>query len=330
MRAHQGEARNAVVKRRGIPTLGGMAIRTVPRGKAGARRRMHGSIGLLPGGEMAARCAASRGRNLQVVVIVDMAGSAGHVGVAIGQEETGGAMVKDSVVPTCGVVALRAVCGGKGGAGLRMHWIVGLLPGGEMALRVAAIGGGNLQVVVIVDVARGAGYVGVAVGQQKPGGAVIKRGAQPTVKFMATLAIAGGKGRAGAGVNRICSVLPIFQVAGITGGAQPEKHPRRGLLVALIALHGGVSAQQWKPVLMIADLLHRDIPALHGVALRTVRAHLTSVNVCVAIGAVLANVGEYGFYVALRTVHFFVHSAQRIFCLVVIEFGDRADRAPAG
>jgi hypothetical protein len=164
VRTHQGETRDAVVKRRGIPPLGGMAIRTVPHHKCGARSRVDGIIGLLPGGEMAARCAASRGRNLQVVVVVDMAGSAGHVGVAVGQKEPGGAVVKDRVVPTGGVVALRAVCGGKGGAGLRMHWIVGALPGAQVAAGVAAIGGSNLQVVVIVDVARGAGYVSVAVG----------------------------------------------------------------------------------------------------------------------------------------------------------------------
>jgi len=64
VRAHQGETRNTVVKRCGIPTLGGMAIRTVPRGKARARGRVHWIISLLPGGEMAARCAASRGRDL--------------------------------------------------------------------------------------------------------------------------------------------------------------------------------------------------------------------------------------------------------------------------
>ena len=81
---------------------------------------------------------------------------------------------------------------------------------------------------------------------------------------------------------------------------------------------------------MIAHLPHRNIPALHGVALRAVRAHLAAMDVCVAISAVLAYVCEYRFHVALGALHFFVHAAQRIVRLVVIEFGHRADRAPAG
>jgi hypothetical protein len=38
----------------------------------------------LPGRQMATRVAAVRRRDRQVVIIVDVAGSAGHVGVAIG------------------------------------------------------------------------------------------------------------------------------------------------------------------------------------------------------------------------------------------------------
>lgn len=41
-------------------------------------------VGLLPGGEMAAGVAAIRGSNFQIVVVVDVASDASHVGVAIG------------------------------------------------------------------------------------------------------------------------------------------------------------------------------------------------------------------------------------------------------
>ena len=98
--------------------------------------------------------------------------------------------------------------------------------------------------------------------------------------------------------------------------------------MAFIALHRGVSPEKRKPVLVIAHLLDRDIPALHGVASRAVRTHLAAMDVRVAIGAVLANVCEYWLNVALRALHFFVHAAERVFRLVVIEFGDRADRTP--
>jgi hypothetical protein len=58
--------------------------------------------------------------------------------------------------------------------------IVGLSPGGEVATGISAIGGRNLEIVVVVDVAGGAGDVSVAVGEWKAGGAVIEDGAGPT------------------------------------------------------------------------------------------------------------------------------------------------------
>ena len=59
---------------------------------------------------------------------------------------------------------------------------------------------------------------------------------------MAALAISGCERGPGAGMHRIGGVLPVFQVTGIAGSAQTQEHPRCGLLVALIALHSGVSA----------------------------------------------------------------------------------------
>jgi hypothetical protein len=99
--------------------------------------------------------------------------------------------------------------------------------------------------------------------------------------------------------------------------------------VAIFALHGRVSAQQRKAILVIFYLLDGDIPALNGVALRAVRAHFSLVNVCVAILAILADVGKDWLAVALHALHLFVHPAKRIFGLVVIEFRHGADRAPA-
>lgn len=55
-----------------------------------------------------------------------------------------------------------------------MRWIIGLLPGGKVATGITAIGGSGLQVVISVEVARGASDVGVAVGKQESRGAVIE------------------------------------------------------------------------------------------------------------------------------------------------------------
>ena len=211
-----------------------------------------------------------------------------------------------------------------------MHGIIGLLPRRKMALRVAAIRRDNLQIVVVVDVARCARNVGVAVRQREAGRTVVECRPQPTVKFVAALAIPRCESRSGGGVRRIGGVLPILQVTRLASRGQSQEHSRCGLLVAFIALHGGMSAKERKPVLVIAHLLHRDIPALHGVALCAVRTHLAAVDIRVAIRAVLANVGKYGFHVALGALHFFVQAAEWIFRFAVIEFGNRADGSPSG
>jgi hypothetical protein len=79
---------------------------------------------------------------------------------------------------------------------------------------------------------------------------------------------------------------------------------------------------------VIFDLLHSNIPTLNGVTLCAVRTHLPPMDILVAIGAILAHVGEYRLYVALNTRHLLVQSAQWIFGFVVIEFWHRAYRPP--
>ena len=98
--------------------------------------------------------------------------------------------------------------------------------------------------------------------------------------------------------------------------------------MAIFALHGSVSAQQRKAILVIFHLLDGDIPALNGVALCTIRAHFSLVDVGVAILAIPANIREDGLDVALGALHFFMHSAKRILGLVVIELRNGADGPP--
>ena len=102
-----------------------------------------------------------------------------------------------------------------------------------------------------------------------------------------------------------------------------------GALVTLVALHHGMRSEQRKPVEMILNGLHRHVPAVHRVALGTIGAELTAMNIRVTVRAVLADISEDGPEVALRAVNFFVHSAKRISRGVVIEFWDRANRGPA-
>jgi hypothetical protein len=90
-----------------------------------------------------------------------------------------------------------------------------------------------------------------------------------------------------------------------------------------------VRAEQREPILVILYLLNCNIPALHRVALRAIRAHLPLVNVRVALFAILADIGEHRLDVALVALHFFVQAPQRITRLVVIEFRNRTNGLPA-
>ena len=98
--------------------------------------------------------------------------------------------------------------------------------------------------------------------------------------------------------------------------------------MTILALRRRMRSQQREAVLMILHLLYRDIPSLHRVAIRTVSAHFSLVDVRVAVLAILPHIREDGLHMALRAFHFFVHAAQGIFCFVVIELRNSLDRPP--
>jgi hypothetical protein len=145
---------------------------------------------------------------------------------------------------------------------------------------------------------------------------------------VATLAISGGERGASAGMRWIRGVLPILQVAGIALGREAIKNSGRQLFVALVALDRRVGTQQGETVLVILYLLYGHIPTLNGMALRAIRSHLPTVNIRVTVSAVLAHVGEDRLGVTFHAFHFFVHAAQWVAGLVVIEFRDGSDGMP--
>ena len=87
-----------------------MAIAAVVQAKhrtGGDVRRIRG---LLPCRYVAAYGAASVWRDLQIVIVIDVAGSAWHASVALGQQKSRGAMVKLGIQPRIERVA--GVAGG--------------------------------------------------------------------------------------------------------------------------------------------------------------------------------------------------------------------------
>ena len=250
----------------------------------------------------------------QIVVTVDVAVGASRDlarrrhPVGIGQRKARGAVIKIRVLPGNGVVAV-------GTGGDREHVSRGrvlrirrLLPGSEMAARVSAVGGGNLQIVVAAYVATLAGNIGMPVGQRKVnrrGGMVKARPVEcppnPAVESVARLA--GGR-EVGSnvvwhGTAQSLRSLEIRLVTGNASSGEPLELAYRCALVAVFALHGCVRSQQRETVLVILHLLHCNIPPLDGVAVGAIRAHLPSMDVVVAVLAILSNIREYRFHMAL-------------------------------
>ena len=80
---------------------------------------------------------------------------------------------------------------------------------------------------------------------------------------------------------------------------------------------------------MILHLLHGNVPALHRMALRAIGAHLSLVDVRVAILTILSHICENGLHMALRAFDLFVHAPQRISRFVVVELGNSLDGPPS-
>src|SRR5579872_5187608 len=91
-----------------------------------------------------------------------------------------------------------------------------------------------------------------------------------------------------------------------------------------------MGAQQRKAVEVLLYRLHRDLPAKYRVALRAVRSELRSVDVRVAIRAVLPDIGEHRLGMASGAGNFLVHAAKRVARGVMVEFRNGPDGRPVG
>lgn len=99
--------------------------------------------------------------------------------------------------------------------------------------------------------------------------------------------------------------------------------------MALVALDKCVRSYQGEAVLVILNLGDVGLPALDRMAALAVGPELTTVNVCVALGALCTHLLEHHARVALRASNLRVHSPQRVTCRVVIELGILPDGLPA-
>lgn len=165
--------------------------------------------------------------------------------------------------------------------------------------------------------------------QHKTRRAVIECSVRPRIKIAVARAALSRREHCLVGrVARIRRAIEVRHMARLASRGKSQIISHGGIGVAILAFHHRVRAQQREAIEVLLNRLSLDLPAEHSVALGAISAKLPAMNVGVATGAVLANIGEHRFRVASRAGNFFVHAAQRVSRTVVIKFGDGADRSP--
>jgi hypothetical protein len=244
-----------------------------------------------------------------------------HVHVRSGQRKLGqGIVIKLGALPGGGRVAGRTILRKSGAT---VVWILGVVEVRQVTARTIRPCGCE----VIVGVASGTFQRGVHAGQVKPSRlGVIELRAQPTVHGMALLAIRGEVDR---GMVRAGGLGEFSGMAGDARGGESHELSAGRAFMAGIARNGGVRSYQRKAVLMLLNVLDRDMPSFDRVARLTFRSHLSAMDVCVALGALVSNLFEHQFCMTLRAGNRHMHSAQWICRLFVIEIGNCTDWFPA-
>src|SRR5260370_34514187 len=170
--------------------------------------------------------------------------------------------------------------------------MVDRLLGVVVVLLVAGNARGLGKVVVIVDMAIGAGMWrhGVGGGEEESSECRIEPCVQPVIGRVARFACGS---KFSGHVVGVFGGLKIFLVATKASRRHGIELAERAVLVAVFAGHRRVRAGEREAVHVLIDLLHRNLPAADRVAGLASRAHLTLVNVGVAGSAFLSRDGEY-------------------------------------
>ena len=154
---------------------------------------------------------------------------------------------------------------------------------------------------------------------------MIKLGIEPVITGMAAIAVGS---KLSSEVIGVCGRLKVLEVTRGAGRRHRLEVASCAALVTSHAIYSGVRSRQREAIIVLLDLLHRDLPSPNRVALFAVRTQLPLMNVGVAILAALSHIREDWFHVALYATHSLMHSAQWVARLIVIKFGHCADWPP--
>ena len=169
-------------------------------------------------------------------------------------------------------------------------------------LQVAAYASCGGQVVVVIGVTIGAlaRWHSMPASQQEPCGRVVKFSVEPVIARMAGVAccreLCGN-------VIRIRRSLEILEVARSAIRRHRLKLAVGTTLMAGIAIYRCVRSGQREAVVVLLDLLNRDLPTANRMASFAIGAQLPLVDICVAILTALADIIEHHLYVAASAGH---------------------------
>lgn len=165
------------------------------------------------------------------------------------------------------------------------------------------------EIEIVVDMAIGAlpRRYGVPTGQRKSNGRVIEVGTEPVIRAVAIFA---SDGKLRGHVIGIAGGLEVRRMARIAGGGHGSKLTGGRAFMAGVAIHRGMRAGEWEAVIVLLNLLRRDLPAPDGMALLAIGSQLPPVNVCMAILAALADIRENRLDVTSGATHRRMHAPQ--------------------
>lgn len=140
--------------------------------------------------------------------------------------------------------------------------------------------------------------------------------------------LAGGR-EPRADVARPGRLLEVLGVAGVALGRHGGEITQSAIFVAGVAVDRRMRPDQREAVVVVLNGLDGNVPASDGMALLAARAHLAAMDIGVAFGALRSHIGKHRLDMALRAHDALVHSAKGKLGLIVIEFGNAADRLPS-
>ena len=261
---------------------------------------------------------ARRAGHVVIVVDVTLVALQGGMPAAQGEPERG--MIHAGRLPQAGAVTVLARHGETEGNMIR---IAGL----AVIVHVAAGAGGRCALELSSQMTVIALQAGMSSGEGESSELqVIKLSSEPGRDGVALLA---SRGESGSRVAGCVGLLKITCMARVALERESLKLSGGRAFVAGVTLECRVCPNQWKAILVILYGTNRDVPALNGVTTFTACAHLTAMDVGMAVGTPGTSVGEHGFGVTARTRHIFMPADQGIAGAVMIELRHSAYRFPA-